>query len=227
MARQPKSATNLQVFLGSKPQPDVFMQNAGLGCCDVTPFNYDKLGERVRFDNALAHLNPTGANDKWEFRYGREQETKDIVAHINEHGVGASISVLVIPTYAFVKAVGIHVYGSEPGLTFNLTTRNGLDLTSGTAIEVSAKGTGAECEIERVKTDTTAAAAGQLIGTLAADELFTDTFILLDETTMGAFSLEADEIQLTVASMPASGKVNGDFGIKIAVNYGIVNRAER
>lgn len=41
MARQPKSATNLQVFLGSKPQPDVFMQNAGLGCCDVTPFNYD------------------------------------------------------------------------------------------------------------------------------------------------------------------------------------------
>lgn len=134
---------------------------------------------------------------------------------------------LVIPTYAFVKAVGIHVSGAEPGLTFNLTTRNGLDLTVGTAIEVSAKGTGAECEIERVKTDSTAAAAGQLIGTLDADELFTDTFILLDETSMGAFSLEADEIQLTVASMPASGVVNGDFGIKIAVNYGIVNRAER
>lgn len=227
MARTAKAANNIQVFLGSKPRPDVFMENAGIGCCDQPSFNYDKLGARVRFDNALAHLNPSGANDKWEFRYGREQETKDIVNHINEHGVGASVSVLVIPTYAFVSGVGIHVYGAEEGLAFNLTTRNGLDLTQGTAIKVTAKGTGAECEVQRVREDLTADDAGKLIGSLAPDDLFTDIFILPDETTKGAFSLEADEIILTVASMPASGKIDGTFGIKVAVNYDIINRAER
>lgn len=227
MARNAKKDNNLQVFLGSKPRPDIFMENAGIGCCDVPTIHYDKLGARVRFDNALAHLNPTGANDKWEFRYGREKESADIVKHINEHGEGASISVLVIPTYAFVKAVGIHVYSEEKGLTFNLTTRNGLDLTQGSAIKVTAKGTGAECEVERVQEELTAEEAGKLMGSLPADALFTDTFIMPDSTPMGAFSLEADEIILTVASMPASGTINGTFGIKVAVNYGIVNRAER
>lgn len=227
MARTAKAANNIQVFLGSKPRPDIFMESAGIGCCDTPAFNYDKLGSRVRFDNALAHLNPSGANDKWEFGYGRQAESQSIVDHINTHGVGASISVLVIPTYAFVKGVGIHVYAAEPGLAFNLTTRNGLDLTEGSAIKVVAKGSGAECEVERTRTDSTAEAAGKMLGTLDVDDLFTDTFILLDETVLGAFSLEADEIQLTVASMPASGKVNGEFGIKVAVNYDIVNRAER
>ena len=57
MARAPKSENNIQVFNGSRPQPDVFAANAGSGCCGTgVDLLYDKLGERVRFDNGLKHL---------------------------------------------------------------------------------------------------------------------------------------------------------------------------
>ena len=63
MAINPKSADNIQVYRGALPAMDVFAQNSGAGCCapNVTS-DYDKLGTVVHFDNALAHLNPKGAN---------------------------------------------------------------------------------------------------------------------------------------------------------------------
>lgn len=232
MARNPKSADNIQVFLGSKPQPDVFAANTGLGCCpDVAgQYAYDKLADRTRFDNALAHLNPQGANEKFRVPFGNgfSGTRQDIIAHINQVGVGAQISVIAIPTYAFVHGVGIHIAAEEPGLTFNLITRNGLVLP-GTgsddterAFSVEAAVTpGDPCGLTRTLTP----GDGTLFegfGALSTNE-FVDIF---GYNGAGAFSLEADELILEVATVPADPVV-GLFDITVSGSYDIVLRAER
>lgn len=246
MARNAKLTNSLQVFRGSRTQQDVFSANAGTGCCPSGSTDYDKLAERTRFDNALAHSNPTGANDKFKIPYGNgfSGNRTQIIDHINEHGVGAHISVLAIPTYAFVTGVGIHIESEEPGLTFDLVTRNGLVIpgtaagttvdviddaadvigsvtmpASGSVLVVESQADG--CEVTR--TLTAAAASGihgfGSLGTNTAVEIFC-------RDSNGQFSLEADEIALRVASMPSSGKVVGDFSITISVSYDIIHRAE-
>lgn len=236
MARNPKSADNIQVFLGSKPQPDVFAANTGLGCCpDVAgQYTHDKLADRTRFDNALAHLNPSGANDKFRVPFGNgfAGTRRDIIDHINQVGVGAQISVIAIPTYAFVFGVGIHIAAEEPGLTFNLITRNGLvlpgaagggeDPAGGRVIVVEAAANPADpCGLSRTQTEGDAESF-EGFGALTTNE-FIDIFGYDGE---GSFSLEADELILEVATVPADPVV-GNFDITVSVNYDIVHRAER
>lgn len=227
MARVPKAETNLQVFRGSRPRLDVFAKNAGTGCCGSgAQVDYDKLAERVRFDNALAHSNPTGANDKFAFPQGDgfAYNSAEIIEHINTHGVGATISVLVIPTYAFVTGVGVHIAAEEPGLTFNLGTRNGLGLpgvTSGGVFEVIATDGAEGCEITRTlgnNEDNPLGGFGAL-----GNARFIDIFGRSDQ---GEFSLEADEIILEVATLPASGVVTGAFELEVSVSYDVIHRAE-
>lgn len=227
MARNEKAADNLQVFRGSKPQLDVFAQNSGSGCCNNDKPEHDKLAERVRFDNALAHLNPTGANDKYVFPFGAGNEStrKDIVDHINRYGVGATISVLAIPTYAFVTGIGVHVAAEEAGVTFNVVTRNGLTLPSDQQFSVeAADNPAAPCGITRTRTEIGEGATSifEGIGALNGNR-FVDYFA---KSCCGEFSLEADEIILEVATMPAGGVVNGEFELTVAVSYDILNRAE-
>ena len=227
MARQPKAETNLQVFRGSRPRLDVFAKNAGTGCCGTgAQVEYDKLAERVRFDNALAHSNPTGANDKFAFPQGDgfAYNSAEIIEHINTHGVGATISVLVIPTYAFVTGVGVHIAAEEPGLTFNLITRNGLGLPgagNGEAIEVIATDGAEGCEITR----TLGSSEGNPLEGFGAlgNARFIDIF---GRYGQGEFSLEADEIILEVATLPASGVVTGAFELEVSVSYDVIHRAE-
>ena len=224
MARVPKAETNLQVFRGSRPRLDVFAKNAGTGCCGTgAQVEYDKLAERVRFDNALAHSNPTGANDKFAFPQGDgfAYNSAEIIEHINTHGVGATISVLVIPTYAFVTGVGVHIAAEEPGLTFNLITRNGLALPgggNGEVIEVIATDGAEGCEIIR----TQAGGSFEGFGALG-NARFIDIF---GRYGQGEFSLEADEIVLEVATLPASGVVTGAFELEVSVSYDVIHRAE-
>lgn len=225
MAREPKSETNLQVFRGSRPRLDVFAKNAGTGCCGTgAQVEYDKLAERVRFDNALAHSNPTGANDKFAFPQGDgfAYNSAEIIEHINTHGVGATISVLVIPTYAFVTGVGIHIAAEEPGLTFNLVTRNGLVLPGagdgGEVIEVTATDGAEGCEITRTPNTGSYDGFGAL-----GNARFIDIF---GRYGQGEFSLEADEIILEVATLPASGVVTGAFELEVSVSYDVIHRAE-
>lgn len=225
MAREPKAETNLQVFRGSRPRLDVFAKNAGTGCCGSgAQVDYDKLAERVRFDNALAHSNPTGANDKFAFPQGDgfAYNSAEIIEHINTHGVGATISVLVIPTYAFVTGVGVHIAAEEPGLTFNLITRNGLALPgageAGEVIEVTATDGSEGCEITRTQDDGSFEGFGAL-----GNARFIDIF---GRDGQGEFSLEADEIILEVATLPASGVVTGAFELEVSVSYDVIHRAE-
>lgn len=224
MARNAKLSPGVQVFRGSRPRQDVFAANAGAGCCgdDSAQANYDKLAERTRFDNALAHLNPSGANDKFFFPFGDGfQDTRDsVIKGINDNGVGFHISVLAIPTYAFVTGVGVHVEAEEAGLTFNLVTRNGLVLPTSCVHVVGAVVD--DCVVTRTDTagDSTSFDG---FGALGGNE-FID--ILGRDDGCGQFSLEADELALQVASMPSSGIVNGSFALSVSVSYDIINRAE-
>ena len=226
MARTPKAVDNIQVFRGSRPREDVFSKNANSGCCGTgTQTDHDKLAGRTRFDNALAHSNPTGANDKFVVPYGDgfADARTNMINHINTFGVGAQISVLAIPTYAFVTGVGIHIAAQEAGLTFNLITRNGLVLPATAVIIVDAAAADAGCEVERTQTaGTIASFAG--FGALGAGVLFRDIF---GREGQGEFSLEADELILEVATVPAGGLVVGEFDITVSVSYDVIHRAEQ
>lgn len=224
MARVAKAAGNLQVFRGSLSQPDVYAANAGKGCCgDNALVTVDKLGPRVRFDNANAHTNPIGGRETFAVPagYGFSGVSRAIVDHINANGVGATISIIAIPTYAYVTGVGIHIAAEEDGLTFTLKTRNGLALPSVTQVVTATAGDDA-CEITR----TLATSDGTEyvgFGALGDGELFVDIF----GRHAGLFSLEADELILEVDTMPAGGSIVGSFDIRVTAAYEMIHRAEQ
>jgi hypothetical protein len=222
MARVTKTSKSLQVFRGSKPKADVFERTAGgSSCCDTTAAStYDKLGCRVRFDNSLAHENPTGANEKFHFQKQRfpVEPLATQIAHLNKEGVGGQLSMLAIPTYAFVKGVGVVVLASEPGLTFKLVTRNGLVLPSTVKISVDVAGD-ACCPTRTQGAVSVVAPFGQLAAGITEQYLF-------GQDATGKFSLEADEIMLEVVTMPTSGVIAGTFDVMVSVSYDIINRAE-
>lgn len=245
MSRNSRLSPGIQVFRGSRSRQDVFSANLGNDCCgDITDVSYDKLAERTRFDNALAHSNPIGGNDKFKAPYGDgfADTRRAIVNAINEGGVGTHISVLAIPTYAFVTGIGVHIDGEEAGLTFDLVTRNGLILPgtgattvlpvanaqNGETVELPASGQvlvveatpGNDCEVSRVATvgDATSFQGFGALGSASFIDIF-------GRDGNGQFSLEADEIALKVATMPASGTINGDFSITVSVSYEVIHRA--
>lgn len=226
MARTAKAADNLQVFRGSFSKPDVFSLNAGDGCCGPAAAlnEFDRLGDRVHFDNALAHSNPTGANDKYRFPDGNGFNSlrAEIIAFINANGVGASISVLLVPTFAFVTGLVIKTIAEEAGLTFNVVSRNGLVLPDDNERTVVITA-GTDCNVVRT----------QDIRDGAEPSIYTGVGALavgaLAEYRIGRgneFSLEADEIILQVATMPAGGVVVGTFDLELAVSYDVIKRCD-
>lgn len=234
MARAPKSENNIQVFNGSRPKPDVFAANAGSGCCGTgVDLLYDKLGERVRFDNGLKHLSPTGGVERYRFPGGNgfNSHKAEIIEHINRVGVGATISVIAIPTYAFFTGLGIHIAASEAGLTFDLVTRNGLLLPANGRIVTASANSESPCGVDRTVEEVTLGEGGEGgegdvavegFGLLGEGELFIDHFYRDGE---GTFSLEADELILRVASVPADPVV-GLFDFTISASYDVIYRAE-
>lgn len=224
-----KSASALQMFRGSRPKPDVFAQDMMRGggeCCAPggVDLAYDKLARRVRFDNGLSHLNPLGGNEKVRVPFfdGLSTSREAAIAHINAVGVGAQISLFAIPTYAFLTGLGVHIAAEETGFTFDIVTRNGLVLPSDYGVLVDV--TGSACEPTRTATvaagETTVdpEGLGQLSTSIARDYFW--------KSCCGEFSLEADELMIEVATMPAGGVVLGDFDFTVAVSYEVINRAE-
>jgi hypothetical protein len=220
MARNTKSATSLQIFRGSKTKADVFERTSGDCCSTSVASTYDKLGCRVRFDNSTAHENPTGANEKFHFQKQRfpVETLAAQVAHLNTQGVGGQLSVLTIPTYAFVTGVGVAVFASEPGLTFKLVTRNGLVLPAAVGITVDVAGDTC-CPTRTQSVGVITAAFGQL-GTGVTEQY------IFGRNGDGSFSLEADEILLEVVTMPTSGVIDGTFDVLVSASYDVINRAE-
>jgi hypothetical protein len=225
MARTAKSANNIQVFRGSLPRPDVFAKNNGSGCCGVDGGpTVDRLGQRTRFDNGLAHSNPTGAGDKFTVPSGNgfSGVSREIIDHINAVGVGASISVLALPTYGYLTGVGIHIAAAELGLTFTLSTRNGTVLPTTTVQVVEADPGPDACDIVRTL------AAGNAASFVGFGALGNNLFVdILGRNGNGSFILEAEELILTVVTMPASGVITGAFDITVSATYDVTHRAER
>lgn len=219
MARNLKSANVLQVFHGSKPKADVFARTAG-DCCGPEVADYDKLGCRVRFDNSLAHTDPTGATERFHFQKQRfpVETLATQIAHLNKVGVGAQLSIITIPTYAFVTGVGVVVLASEPGLTFKLVTRNGLALPAATGIKVDVSADTC-CPTRTQGAGNITAAFGQLPANIAEQYIF-------GRDAEGEFSLEADEIMLEVVTLPTSGVIAGTFDVIVSASYDVINRAE-
>lgn len=225
MAWSAKSADNIQMFRGSRPKPDVFTQDmlrGGGECCapGAADISYDKLARRVRFDNGLTHLNPLGGNEKVRVPLfdGLSTSRDEAIKHINAVGVGAQISLFAIPTYAFLTGLGVHIAAEEAGFTFDIVTRNGLVLPDDAALRVDV--TGDACAPTRTLTNSgiVPTGLGALSTSVARDYFF--------RSAAGEFSLEADEVILQVASMPAGGEVKGTFDITVAVSYEVINRAE-
>lgn len=233
MARTPKSEDNIQVFRGGFPRPDVFALNANSGCCPGgAELTYDKLPNRVRFDNGLNHMSPLGGNEKVSVPQaadGFANYERDIIAHINAVGVGAEVSLIAIPTYAFLTGVGVRIEADEPGLTFLLKTRNGLVLP---AQHYRVSATGEDCAVTRtlevgevadpdaeppVVGDNYLSGFGQL-GTARFIDIFA-------RSGQGNFSLEADEIILEVLTMPSDNIVTGAFRLEVSASYEVINRA--
>lgn len=222
MARNDKLNPGIQVFRGGYAQPDVFEKNPNNDCCRTgTLITSDKLPSRLRFDNETAHSNPTGANDKFFFPFGNGYGADILINHINEYKEGFHISVLGIPTYAFVTGISVHVMAEEPGLTFDLVTRNGLVLPTDTVKVVNVTSERGECEVTRELTEGSADSF-KGFGALG-DNMYTE--IIGRSTNGGSFSLEADEIALKVASMPQDG-ITGAARIIVAVSYDVIHRAE-
>lgn len=223
-------ATMLQVFRGSKQPLGVFAKHAGSGCCGTSfSVGFDRLADVVHGPNSHTHLNPVSYNDKYMVPMGPvggtlENDRDEIVSFINAVGVGAKIGIICIPNFAFVTDISVRIEAEEPGLTFNLKTRNGLALPSKKVITV--KTTRSEdnvCVLERDAQDSTTANAFNGFGKMD-DNVFIDIF---GRDGDGVFTAEADEIMLEVASMPVGKKVVGNFRVIVAVNYSICDRAER
>lgn len=240
MAWNARNSQNLQVFRGSRPKLDVFTKNfaADSDCCPSgAAVGYDKLARRVRFDNGLNHLNPIGGNEKYRLPGGDglTGTQAEILAHINAHGVGAQISVIAIPTFAILTAVGIHIAADEPGLTFNLRTRNGLELPESDVIRINTNGDA--CGPVRTRAVGSLQGFGQMGSAEQVDLFAIGRFRTggpiggshdghVHEVEFNYFAMESDEIIVEVAAMPSSGIVTGAFDLSVAVNYEFVHRAE-
>lgn len=227
-------STMLQVFRGSKLPLDVFAKNSGRTCCGSGfAMSYDRLADVVHGPNSHAHLAPTSYNDKYVVPQGPaggtlENDRNEIVSFINAVGVGAKIGVICIPNYAYITDVAVHIAASEPGLTFNLKTRNGLALPSKKVITVNTTRNENEvCVLDRTEVpngeDPVDGSAFTNFGALDGN-VFVDIF---GRDGDGVFTAEADEIQLEVVSMPVNKKVAGTFNITVSVNYTTCMRAER
>lgn len=238
-------ATMLQVFRGSKQPLGVFAKHAGSGCCGTSfSVGFDRLADVVHGPNSHTHLNPVSYNDKYMVPMGPvggtlENDRDEIVSFINAVGVGAKIGIICIPNFAFITDISVRIEAEEPGLTFNLKTRNGLALPSKKVITVkTTRSEDNACVLERDVTEKSAVVTGNLTsgasdGTAANafndfgnmnDNVFIDIF---GRDGDGVFTAEADEIMLEVASMPVGKKVVGNFRVIVAVNYSICDRAER
>lgn len=248
---------HLQLFRGSKLPPEVHTQHAFAGCCPVTGMMvYDRLGDVVHGPNSHTHLKPTSYNDKFMVPFGPvggslENEKNNIVNFINAVQVGAQIGVLCIPNYAFVTDVAVKIEASEPGLTFNLKTRNGLKLPSAKVVTVTtSEDPNSPCNKVRTMTESGGGNAtvegtadlntGAVTGTATADVGNVAAFngfgalgqdvqsiAIFGRDGQGQFAMEADEIILEVASMPTNKRITGAFRIIVSVNYTICDRAER
>jgi len=221
MARVAKSAKAFQVFRGglNDLNKNPWIQQLGNGCCEAAPVvDQDRLNATVNPENALVHSRPFGNRLYWQFSEHDDSTRAKIVKHINTHGVGAELEVIVIPTFGFLYSVHVAVLAEEADLTFELVTRNGTELPSAQVHKVIETDGANNCGVGRELE------AGDLADFGALDGASRVHVIAVSDTG-GEFALDADVLILKVKTVPADGVV-GNFDIRIHSNTVAAGRSE-
>lgn len=234
LTREPLTKLHLQLFRGGKNHlsgrtKSLLRSAYGTEMGKDLEGVYDRLPSRMRFDNSLAHENPQGANQKWDFL--RDPRKAEMVDHLNRYFIGqsesATVGVLAPPSYSLVKTLGISVRNLPNGLTFSIGSRFGT-------LKSDAPCTWHKVTIEHSQT------AGMVReydfsheGNLAEIKLrkeanqSTVDYVIIFDTPV--FMAQADEIMLV-----ASGNITDsnrkftekDFDLTVAMNYEVAIRAE-
>lgn len=222
MARVPKSENAKQLFKGglNSLSKNPWIQQLGNGCCEVAPaIDQDRLNPTVNPENALVHTRPFGNRDYWQYSEHDDTTRRQIVAHINDIGVGAQLEIIVVPTFSLLYSVHVVAMAEEAGLVFELKTRNGTALPDGQEIKVLETDSGNGCgEVARVEDAADAAVLGPLEGASRVHNLFVSG-------QGGEFALNADVLILEVVAVPAE-PVKGYFDLRVHANYVAPGRSE-
>lgn len=222
MARVAKSDKAKQLFKGglNDLSKNPWLQQIGNGCCEVAPaIDQDRLNPTINPENALVHTRPFGNRDYWQFSEHDDTTRRQVVALINEVGVGAQLEVIVLPTFSLLYSVQVVAMAEEAGLVFELKTRNGTVIPDGQTIKVSETDAANGCgEVARVQGSADPADLGPLEGASRVHNLFVSG-------QGGEFALEADVLILEVVSMPTE-PVKGFFDLRVHANYVAPGRSE-
>lgn len=212
----------MQVFRGglNDLNKNPWIQQLGNGCCEAAPVvDQDRLNPTINPENAHVHSRPFGNRLYWQFSEHDDSTRAKIVKHINTHGVGAELEIIVIPTFGFLYSVHVAVLAEEADLTFELVTRNGTELPAGQVIKVIETDAGATCGgVTREQEDGDLADLGALDGATRVH-----TIAISDKG--GEFALDADVLILKVKTVPADGVV-GNFDIRVHSNTVAGGRSE-
>lgn len=224
LVRNPIKKQHFQSFRGGLRKLSGLVQSQLRGTCceDTLELQKDRLPTRMRFDNGLAHENPNGANQKWSIKTAPDR--REVVTHLNDYKVDATVGVLALPTYSVITALAISVGSLPAGFTFKLTSRNGtLENVTGTLHTVVVSGE--NCQPSRDHTSADAQGLAAVVATgLGKGELRKDYIFIPDKPI---FQVQADEIQIDVEAFATSGKVAVDeLDITVAANYDVVIRSE-
>lgn len=218
-AKGPKAK---QVFRGglNDLSKSPWLQNIGGACCEPShAIDQDRLNRTINPENALVHSRPFGNRLHWWFSEHDDSTRRQIVNHINTHGVGAQLEIIVIPTFAFVHSIHTVTLVEEAGLVFELKTRNATPIPSGQKIKVSETDGADGCgEVARVQGAADEAAIGALDGASRVHNFFV-------ADNGGEFALNSDVIILEVKSVPAGG-VKGTFDILVHSTTVAAGRSE-
>lgn len=226
MARVAKGSKDLQIFRGGLDdiaRTNIWARHIGGACCAPgVAVDIDRLPPTVNWENANIHTSPLGGRDNLRISQlgGGDTIRREIVDHINKHGVGAQIAVAVLPTFGFLQAVHIVALAGETGLKFKVVTRNGTALPDAQVIKVDELDATGDCSgVQRTK------AAGDLaeVGVVTAGQ--SRTHVIAVAADGGEFILEADELILEVTGVPADG-VKGHFDLEVHVSYTGYGRSE-
>jgi hypothetical protein len=213
-------AKALQLFRGGLNKLTLWAEHIGGACCDpLVPAQIDRLNPTINPENANVHTNPFGHRDHFHFGSLHDSLRDKIVRHINTHGVGAQLELMVLPTFSLLHAVQFVTLAEEPGLLFELKTRNGTVLPTGQLIQVSETEGGNGCgEVARVQAEGAYTDLGALNGATRVHTLGVSDI-------GGEFALEADVLILEVTAMPAEAVV-GYFDLQLHGTYIAPGRSE-
>jgi hypothetical protein len=217
MAWNPLPAKTLQLFAGGKSDLDPYAKTLANGsncaCGDNISLTYDRLKNPIQFERGLNHLSPLGGRETVEVGGNQHRYVnKQVIDHINANGVGARIELIAIPAASILKFLAVSIYELDAGLTFKVTSRNGITLPqTGKKLVVPIEG---GCNPDIAESSAASSALNAL--TAPASTSRSEHFVFINGNVLNGNS---DVITLEVVAIPTSGVVTVNNYFQIDVGY--------